>query len=507
MRVGRRPRYLALALVAAASHGCAAAATHRDAPPTLADRIEARLAEPPFDRVQWGILVVDASSGRVLYEHAPDLLFIPGSNMKLPVASAAFGLLGPAYRWQTTLFAHSLPVNGVLEGDLYLAAQGDPTLGAPFHDSARDALVALADSLRAAGVREIAGRLVVDVSAWDSTTVRESWMIEDLMSSDGATGGAFSIGDGELDVRVQGAERAGAAPEIDWEPRFDLGAGPAVEPRVATAAAGAPADLRVRFLPEPRRWILEGDVPAGEVRTLALSQRDPVRIGVATLADALAERGVLPAGGTQIVWDAEVPLEAGCVSGRIPSCPAMLRVAGMASPPLSEVSGELLGASRNWVAEQLVRTLGAERGAGGSWPEGFRVAGEYLASEVGVSAEDIHFEDGSGLSNHDLVSPRAVVRILVHARSQPWGDAFRAALARPGVEGTTLSDRLHGLSGRVFAKTGSLSHVNSLSGYVIADDGRELVFSILSNGANLPSSQVRARVDDLVVDLAGGASE
>jgi D-alanyl-D-alanine carboxypeptidase/D-alanyl-D-alanine-endopeptidase (penicillin-binding protein 4) len=497
-----RPLHVALALVAAGSCGCAAAAVSPGADRPLADRIEQRLAEPPFDRVQWGLLVVDARSGRTLYERSPDLLFIPGSNMKLPVAAAAFGLLGPEYRWQTTVFSHALPTDGVLAGDLYLAAEGDPTLGAPFHGSARDALLALADSLRGAGIREIGGRLVVDVSAWDSTTVPESWMVEDLMGAAGATGGAFSVGEGELEIRVRGAERAGEPPAVDWEPSFGAEAGPAVESRAETVAAAVPAELRVGFLPESRRWTVEGGVPAGEIETFSLSQRDPVRLGTAALAKALEDRGIRVGGGTAVVWERDLPLEAGCVSGRVPSCPGMLRVAGLASPPLSEVAAELLGHSQNWVAEQLIRTIGAEQGEEGSWAEGFRAALGYLASEAGVSPEEIHFEDGSGLSNHDLISPRALVRILDHARGQPWGVVFRSALARPGVERTTLADRLPELEGRVFAKTGSLSHVNSLSGYLVTDGGRELIFSILSNGANLPSSAVRARIDTLVRELA-----
>ena len=94
--------------------------------PSPGEQLDALVAEPPFDRVHWGVLAVDALSGEPVYELNPDLLFIPASNMKLPVTVAALGLLGPDYRWETTFFAHSLPVDGRLDGDLYLPAAGGP---------------------------------------------------------------------------------------------------------------------------------------------------------------------------------------------------------------------------------------------------------------------------------------------------------------------------------------------------------------------------------------------
>ncbi len=496
-------------LLASGSTGCATGASAPGPSPVLpplSERVEALLEEPPFDRVHWGLLLMDARSGQILSQRNPDLLFIPGSNMKLPVTAAALGLLGPDYRWQTTFFSRVLPVDGVLNGHLYLPAVGDPTLGEPFHQSSTRALNALADSLLAAGVREVTGRLVVDVSAWDSTSVPESWMVEDLPVSAGATGGAFVVNLGELEIQVRGADRAGVAASVDWTPRgqdLEIGGGslPFVEHRVDTLADGGISDLRASFLPESRRWLLEGAVTVGEIRTLSLSARDPVRLGVDALARALADRGVEVADGAEIIWNRDLPIETACSSGRVASCAEMLRIAGMPSPPLIEVVSAILGPSQNWIADQLVRTIGAEKGTEGSWSEGFSVIGGSLEAEAQVGLEEVHWEDGSGLSNHNLISPRALVSILQYARRQPWGPAFRSSLAQPGLEDTTLSSRLEGLNGRMFAKTGSLSHVNSLSGYIIAADGRELLFSILTNGANLSASQVRGQIDAVVREM------
>ena len=498
-------------LVAFGTAGCATGAATLESSsgtPALGERLDALLAEPPFDRVHWGLLVADASSGRTMYERNPDLRFIPGSNMKLPLTAAAMGLLGSDYAWETAFFSTALPVNGVLDADIYLPATGDPTLGEPFFESAEDALQALADSLLAAGVREVSGKLLIDVSAWDSTSVVDSWMIEDLPGRAGATGGAFVVQLGELEIRIQGAARSGQDASVEWTPRgtdpaSGVGLGSFVEHRVITGAEGVETGLRARFLPESRRWIVEGEVMVGEVRILSLPSRDPVRLGVAALARTLADRGVAIQNGTEIIWDQNLPVGTTCESGRIGACDEMFRIAGMSSRPLHEVAAAILGPSQNWMAEQLVRTVGAERGEIGSWSEGFSAMAEHLEAEAEVRPDAIHWEDGSGLSNHNLVSPRALVSILRYAGGQPWGSAFRSGLAQPGLESTTLDTRLLGLEGRVFAKTGTLSHVNSLSGYLVTADGRELVFSILSNGSNLPAARMRAVIDASVREIAG----
>lgn len=168
---------------------------------------------------------------------------------------------------------------------------------------------------------------------------------------------------------------------------------------------------------------------------------------------------------------------------------------------MSDIVTAILQPSQNWIAEQVVRTLGAERGEGGGWRSGIAVQEGFLFRTVGIDASALRMQDGSGMSHQNLVTPWAVVQLLDHARTAPWGPAFRAALTGPGRPGT-LSNRLRGLEERVVGKTGTLSNVNALSGYVITDDGRELIFSILSNASGLPGAPVVAAIDRMVEALA-----
>jgi serine-type D-Ala-D-Ala carboxypeptidase/endopeptidase (penicillin-binding protein 4) len=501
------PLLLAALPILAGGAGCATAPPYTPAAP-LESRVEAVLSAPPLDGIHWGILVVDAGDGRVLYERSPHLRFVPASNMKIPVTVAALGLLGPDHRWETALYApaEALPRppapgtvgRGILEGDLYLAATGDPTLGEPFRDRPDQALRELADSLRAAGIREVDGDLVVDVSAWDSTTVPGSWMVGSLSPRFGATGGAFVVGAGELEIELVGGTEPGEPARLEWWPR---GPGSFVENRVVTAPHDSLRRVEARFLPESRRWVLEGELPPSDTLTLTRASRDPVRLSVDVLARVLEEEEIRIGGEVRIVWARDRPLADGCRSGDLPACSALVRVAGLRSPPLTEVVRAILEPSQNWMTEQLVRTLGAAKGEEGSWPEGLGIVTRYLIEDVGVDPLDVHLRDGSGLSAYNLLTPRALVATLAHARGRPWGLSFQAAMPQPGRMDSTLERRLEGLEGRVFAKTGTISHVNALSGFLVTDDGRELVFSILTNTSNLPANQVREGIDRVVREL------
>jgi D-alanyl-D-alanine carboxypeptidase/D-alanyl-D-alanine-endopeptidase (penicillin-binding protein 4) len=464
------------------------------------DAIDRVLDAPPYDHMHFGVLAVDAATGKTLYARNDGRKFVPASNEKLLVTSTAWSLLGPEYHYQTALWSTGTRQDGVLDGNLVLVGSGDPTLSEPFWPSGEDALNALADSLVAAGIHRVSGALVVDVSTWDSTTVGPGWEMDDLPYAYAATGGAFVIDRGELRVIAHGGANPGDAPTLTWSP---VGTPGFVVSHVVTAPADSTTRIQASYLPESRRLVLRGRVRADTTDTVAVALRDPVRQSAAALYRILEDHGVEMDEGWSIAWDRGDDLGHGCSAGTVPTCPGAQRVADLQSPPLSAIIEAILEPSQNWMTEQLVRTLGAAHGQEGSWSEGLGVMRAFLREHMGVDSLDIAPRDGSGLSSADLVTPRAIVRILRTMAARPDGDLFRHALAEPSEQGSTLEHRLPELEGRLFAKTGTISNVNSLSGYLVRNDGHEVVFSILSNGSGLPSARVRAAIDDVVSLLAG----
>jgi D-alanyl-D-alanine carboxypeptidase/D-alanyl-D-alanine-endopeptidase (penicillin-binding protein 4) len=160
--------------------------------------------------------------------------------------------------------------------------------------------------------------------------------------------------------------------------------------------------------------------------------------------------------------------------------------------------------SQNLHAELALRLAGKLRGIGGSF-EGGREAVKQFLLQAGLKEDEFTFLDGSGLSRRDLVTPAATVQLLIYAARQPWGAAFEESLPVSGVDGS-LADRFQGTpaAGLIHAKTGSLSHVNALSGYGQTQKGKRFVFSILCNNHNLPGSKALAAIDAVVQALVQG---
>lgn len=476
----------------------------------MQEEMDAVISATPLNQVNWGIRIIDPERHMVLYSRHADRKFVPASNMKILATTTALVRLGPEYQYHTDLFGVGVlnTADGVLDGDLLLPATGDPTLSDRFYPSDEAPLDSLAEGLLAAGVRSVTGALVVDASAWDSTTVPGTWMVANLAGTSGATGGAFAIAEGELTIEVTAGSEAGSPAEATWWPSAPLDF-LSVE-YITVHPDSSPRGRSIQYLSESRRLRVAGQIRAGDVDTIRISQRDPVRLASQSLLAALTRHGIQVQGGLRLVWDRGEPVGRGaCVSGehagssslrerQLPACPQAMFLTGVTSPPMAEIVKSILEPSQNWMTEQLVRTLGVEMGTEGSWREGFRVEREFLTQEVGVDSLDISFHDGSGLSAYNLVTPLALVRILEYMRSSSLGGVFRNALASPGEEDSTLRNRLVSLEGRLFGKTGTITHVNSLSGYVFTESGRELIFSILTNGSGLPSGQVRAAIDRIV---------
>jgi D-alanyl-D-alanine carboxypeptidase/D-alanyl-D-alanine-endopeptidase (penicillin-binding protein 4) len=369
---------------------------------------------------------------------------------------------------------------------------GDPTLSERFYPRAEAPLDSIAQALWDDGLRQVEGSLVLEVSAWDSTTVPGSWMVGNLTSSSGATPAPLGIEEGVIVLEVSAAATAGAPARTRWWPETH-------QDFFSASFVTVHPDSTLRrvtdWAPESRRLLISGRIPAGQVDTLYVAQRDPLGVASGALLGALERRGIRIEGGLQVNWHRGRTFQP-------ESHPGAILFHTLWSPSLLDIVEAILEPSQNWMTEQLVHALGRELGDEGSWQGGFEVQRTFLAEEVGVDTLDLHFRDGSGLSAYNLVTPRALVTLLDFMRRSPQGQAYRQALAEPGEEEGTLRNRLEGLEGRVFAKTGTISHVNSLSGYLVTDGGRELIFSILTNGSGLSSSMVRRGIDGVVRTIA-----
>ena len=540
-RTSRAPAAQAGAfLLLLAAGGCARSAPLEPITPAPLDFVrlaDSVVSSPPLHRAHIGIEVYDPATKRILYQHNAERHFVPASNQKLWPTTTALQVLGPDFRYRTPILGVGFDAETGSAEALVVVGRGDPTFSERFHtpdpvvldemgdtvrarpdpelSHRRDLAVldSLADSLAASGVRHVAGDLIVDASVFDEAIIPGAWTFGNLNGTSAPPTGAFVVAEGVMRVSVTPGWFIGAPATVTpWTPAgvipiaSDVVTSQAVEPapgeerdggregRVSTTRGPWSDTLRIR-----------GSIPLGaEPQLLRLPMTDPVVFAAHALADALCSRGIAIDGAVRVVRDSA---EAAALrEGRLDATAAALpvrEVAAWSSPPLSVIVKNILQPSQNWIAEQLLRTLGAEKRGSGSWREGIAVEMEFLVGTVGIDSTALGFNDGSGMSPQNLVTPHAIVQLLDHARTASWGPTFRDALTGPGRPGT-LSNRLPRLAGRLTGKTGTLNSVNALSGYVRTHDGRELIFSIMSNASGLGGGPVVTAIDLIVETLANG---
>jgi D-alanyl-D-alanine carboxypeptidase/D-alanyl-D-alanine-endopeptidase (penicillin-binding protein 4) len=483
----------ALALLLALAGGVAPLSAQ-----SLAKRLDRLLDAPPFDRHHWGVVVLDAT-GKLLYGRNGTRLFAPASNTKLFVSAVATALLSPDLTVTTSVYAAGPLRDGIVQGDLVLYGRGDPTMSRRCFDSDTARAGAceadplrrfrdLAAQLRARGVRTVNGDLVGDGSYFEPLLVQGTWEHDDLAWWYAAPVSGLAFNDNSLDLRWGPGPEAGAPGRLELSPDFgDI----TLENRTVTAASDS-GGLDVGQEGPLALWA-GGTIPLnGRVRTSYVALADPNRLAASALRQALAETGIAVRGATASTTD----------SLRYAWARLQPALAEDTSRPLREWLVPILGPSQNLFAEMLLKQLGRRLGGEGSWRTALAVERRFLIDSVGMDSTQFSLRDGSGLSHINVASPLVLAKLLLWLRGRPNFAMFERALPVAGRSGT-LRTRLAGtlVEGRVQAKTGTISRVNALSGFVLLPRGGIRVFSIQSNNHDLAGSAMTARIDSLVVEI------
>ncbi|MGM1063327.1 D-alanyl-D-alanine carboxypeptidase/D-alanyl-D-alanine endopeptidase [Saccharothrix sp. Mg75] len=482
-----RPRSFALALTAALLAAVPAAdlaASAQDGDPLGRD-LGAILADPALRGADVGLVVRRADTGELVFGSGNGRRGQPASNGKLVSSAAVLDVLGPDHRFSTSAAVSGPLRGGVLAGDLHLRGTGDPTVLAADYD-------ALAGRVAGAGVRVVLGRLVGDDTWFDSVRLGTGWAWDDEPYYYNAQISALTVSPdtdydaGSVIVRVAPGA-AGAPATVTTEPPTDY---VTVENAAVTGPAGSASSVSVERRHGTNVVDVRGSVPAGGAAEAEWSTvLEPTGLVTSLFRDALARHGVRVLGGT--------------TTG---ATPAGARVVGEhLSMPLSQLLVPFMKLSNNVHAEVLVKTAGRAAFGEGSWDAGLRAISAKLGG-LGVDPAALSLRDGSGLSRMSHVSPDQLASLLLAARGKPWFRVWYDSLPVAGVAdrmvGGTLRNRMRGTpaEGNVRAKTGTLTGVSALSGYVTTAAGEELVFSMVSNNTLTSAKPVE---DAVAVRLAG----
>ncbi|HVG33190.1 MAG TPA: D-alanyl-D-alanine carboxypeptidase/D-alanyl-D-alanine-endopeptidase [Pyrinomonadaceae bacterium] len=473
------------------------------ASPKTLEELRARILEvlrrPELAPAQLSIKVASLDSGRTLFEENAGKLMLPASNMKLYTVAAALDRLSPDFRFKTSVYAPAPPdATGTVRGDLTVYGRGDPTFAASLNGGDYfKAIDALAERIAASGLKRVEGDLVGDETFFTGAPQGFGWEWNDLTWYSGAEVSALSINDNALDLIVKPGARVGAPCTITTGPPVPL---VTINNRTTTTTSGTRRELIVyRGLGEN---VIEvgGSLPVddpGWTAGVAISR--PALAFVYLLRAQLAARGVQITGRSRTV-DARAQFDVPTTSA------SRVEIAKVESAPLSIIAAQALKPSQNLYTELILRALGKATvvDAKLSSEEAGIGAVKAFLKEAGIGATDVILTDGSGLSRRDLVTANSTVQLLIYMSRHRYGAVFREALPIAGVDGT-LRNRMKGTlaAGNVRAKTGTLSSVATLSGYVTSAAGERLVFAIMLN--NYPESSLMSRnhLDNIAVLLAG----
>ncbi|MEP6922583.1 MAG: D-alanyl-D-alanine carboxypeptidase/D-alanyl-D-alanine-endopeptidase [bacterium] len=455
-----------------------------------------------------GVKAVSLDTDRVLFEENANKLLRPASNMKLYTIAAALDRLSPDYRFQTSVYGAAPPDSaGTLRGNLTIYGRGDPSIAARFNNGDYfKGINDLASLIASAGVKRVEGDLVGDETYFVGPHYGSGWDWDDLQWWYGAEVSALTSNDNALDLLVKPGGEVGSPAIITTGPPDPL---LTIVNKVVTGSRGSKRNLNMHRVLSSDVLEIQGSLPLDDRGyTAGIGMSHPALLFVYHLRSALSQRGVTITGKTRIV-----PALSFIGAGTASQPNGQIELAVMKSPPLSIVAAQTLKPSQNLYTELILRTLGkvvppvtdSSTTITTSEDAGVQVVKSFL-KDAGLSPSTLSLTDGSGLSRNDMVTAEASVQLLTYMARHRYSAVFRDGLPIAGVDGT-LRNRMKGTAAEnnLRAKTGSLSSVASLSGYVKTAAGENIVFSIMVN--NYPEDlEVRSIcIDPIAVLLASFA--
>ena len=429
--------------------------------------------------INMGMVVVDLNTGETLYQRNPNQVLIPASNMKLFSEAAALLALGPDYRFQNQLTTDAtLLEKGRLKGSLYLYLPGDPSLTQMDLDQ-------LLSQLPSWGIKRIQGNVVLVSNNGTIPPYAPGRAPSDFKYSYGAPVAPLMLDENRLTITVNPSYRAGDSAFIELnEQHDDL----PIDNQVKTASHASGCGVGFN-IDESNHLVARGCVGVGQ---WAVQQRiaiqNPLRYSQELIRAHLKKQNVI--------------LDGQVILGSAPA--KTLLLASHASEPITRLMAKTLKPSDNLYADSLfLHTAAKLNGSPVSWPEAEPIIKHFLQQQTGINLQNAVLIDGSGLSRQDRITAQQTVDLLRFLHNAfPLAYEYIAALPIAGQDGT-LQRRFRKPTQQGFlrAKTGTMTGVMSLSGYLYSDNAHTLAFAIYINRrpGTKPSvsGQYRSLVDHL----------
>jgi serine-type D-Ala-D-Ala carboxypeptidase/endopeptidase (penicillin-binding protein 4) len=407
-----------------------------------------------------GIHVYSINDKKTIYQRNTDQLFMPASSLKTFTAAAALSYLGVDYKFQTKILVKPYSIRDhVLHGDVYLSFGGDPTL-------TRQDLAELIAVLSNQGVQRITGNIYIDDTVFTQSNFGPGWMWDERNLCYAAPSSAIAIDHNCFPLTIAAAKGNGVPLTIYKYKEYSFINIINHARTLNVPVDECPLDMHGT---EDNTYYISGCLhPGAGSLGMQIAVRNVRLFAQNIINDLLRQSQISVDGGIRVA-----PLPQG----------QLVALAIRESDPLSELVKVMLKKSDNLIANAVYKKLGnAVFAAAGNWRNGAKAVSAILSNGTGINFKKLSIVDGCGLSRYNMVTPRSLVALLNYVYFSPnIREQFMAALPIAGTDGH-LQYRMGAIKGRVRAKTGTMSNITSLVGYVFTNSNQVLSFAIMING-------------------------
>ncbi len=413
--------------------------------------------------------VIDNNTGKTVFSKNGNTGLAPASTLKVITSATALDLLGEDFTFKTEVFYRGEIVNGTLNGDLIIKGGGDPTLGSDRWDKTtkNQILNKILFNLQQNGINKITGPVIGDASSWDTQTLPEGWIWQDMGNYYGAGTSALCWGENFFELSFAPGKTVGSA--VNLNQQYKIYPFLAITNELTTGNYSSGDNVYAYSAPYSSDIFLRGTYGIDLKKQIGLSLPNPPLAMAFDVADFLKANGY----GTE---DFQAQIEPKSGKGN-------KLLFTLTSPPLSEIVYWFNQKSINLYGEQMVRTLAQKLGKSTSTIEGVKVMNNYWEKK-GIDADALRVLDGSGLSPSDRVTTLAMARVLSFAKKQPWFTSYLKSIP---------------LHNNQKMKSGTIANVLAYSGFGGTDNS--LSFSIMVNNYTGSTSQMRQAMYNLLNNL------
>ena len=406
------------------------------------------------------------TTGNILFQLNDEYGLAPASNMKIFTCIAALDLLGKNYRYKTeTGFTGNIK-DSVLNGDLFIKGNGDPTTGSwRYAQTGADSLMKkLSEILLKKGIKNINGQVILDGSSFSNNPIPGGWSWEDMGNYYGAGSWGLNWHENQYDMRLKPGKKIGDSTEIE---NIDPPVGYVTfKNELKTAAAGSGDNSLIYLPPNGEVGSIEGTIPQGGDFIVSGSLPEPYTPMIAAIQKGFSDNGIAHSGGFQTSADYAL------ANKPVPHYDSLIDY--LYSPTLDSLVYQFMKHSINLYGEDFIKTFALQKSSIGTTEEGVQIV-KKIWTERGIDSTAINITDGSGLSAGTRVTTNALVKALVYAKRRDWYPVFYNSLP--------VVNNMH-------MKTGTIFGTKAYSGYQTASNGKEYVFSIIVNNYNGATASV-----------------